>query len=595
MTYILRDYQEDSADAAMEWVRKSIDPCLIEAATGAGKSLIVAEIAKRMHKASGGKHVLCLAPSAELVTQNREKYLLTGEPASVYSASAGGKCLKHPVVFGTPGTVKNAATRMGPRFCAVIVDECHGITPTIKKIIDDMRQGNPNLRVIGLSATPYRLNEGYIYRMDERGKPMAQIKDPYFTARVYNIQARTLIDRGFLTEPHVGSTNGEHYDTHHLELNSMGKFKDEERAYVGHGRKTAAIVADIIEHARSRQGVMIFAATVQHAKEVLASLPPSMSAIVTGDTPKAERDRIVRQFKSREIKYLVNVSVLTTGFDAPHVDLVALLRLTESVSLLQQMIGRGLRIAPGKNDCLILDYAENLTRHCPDGDLFRPEIRAAFTKEKGTPLKCECPDCGTENEFSMRPNDEGYDIDLNGYYVDLDGNRVETDLGPVPAHFGRRCQGLHLIRGGSFVQCGYRWTLKHCPHCDAENDIAARYCSTCKGEIVDPAEKLKIEYRALRRDPTRLQTDIVISWTSRPVSTAKSECIRVDYVTAHRTFSIWYHPLATKGARMAEFVQFMEATKGGNEQPQTVTYRKDPESGFYRIYGYNREPERETA
>src|SRR5690606_29456504 len=135
-----------------------------------GKSIIIAMLASTLTTISKGKHVLCLAPSAELVTQNRAKYLATGEPASIYSASAGQKCLKHPVVFATPGTFKGKARAIGGKFCAVVLDEAHRITPTVRQIIEDMRASNPNLRVIGLSATPYRLGTGYIYQTDETGR-----------------------------------------------------------------------------------------------------------------------------------------------------------------------------------------------------------------------------------------------------------------------------------------------------------------------------------------------------------------------------------------------------------------------------------------
>src|SRR5690606_10236462 len=132
-----------------------------------------------------------------------EKYLLTGEPASIYSASAGQKSLRHPVVFGTPGTVLKTITAFQNGYCAVVIDECQGITPTVKMIIEKMREANPNLRVIGLSATPFRLGDGYIYAMDEDGKPMGEhsCRDPYFTAKVYTVRAHTLIDQGFLTCP----------------------------------------------------------------------------------------------------------------------------------------------------------------------------------------------------------------------------------------------------------------------------------------------------------------------------------------------------------------------------------------------------------
>jgi len=175
---------------------------LIEAATGAGKSHIIAAVADTIHNISGGKHILCLAPSRELVIQNREKFSLTGNPSSVFSASVGEKSLRHPVVFGTPMTVKNKIRRFGSEFAAVIVDECHGITPTIQTIISSINECNPNLRVIGLSATPYRLGTGYIYAIDEDGNPVdrSQTHEPYFAACVYKIQAQQLIDEGILEE-----------------------------------------------------------------------------------------------------------------------------------------------------------------------------------------------------------------------------------------------------------------------------------------------------------------------------------------------------------------------------------------------------------
>lgn len=126
---------------------------------------------------------------------------------------------------------------------------------------------------------------------------------------------------------------------------------------------------------------MIFAATVEHAKEILGLLPADDAALITGDTPGAERDVLIEEFKAQRFRYLVNVSVLTTGFDAPHVDLIAILRPTESVSLYQQIVGRGLRLAPGKIDCLILDYAGN------PHDLYAPEVGAPKGKSDNVPVQ----------------------------------------------------------------------------------------------------------------------------------------------------------------------------------------------------------------
>ena len=226
--------------------------------------------------------------------------------------------------------------------------------------------------------------------------------------RVYALPARYLIEKGYLTNPVVGAINSGHYETKDMQVNKGGRFNanDIDKAYHGRGRLTSSIVADVVAQAKDRQGVMFFAATIQHAEEILESLPPELSAIVTGNTHKDERALILLAFKARRIKYLVNVEVLTTGFDAPHVDVIAILRATESVALLQQIIGRGLRIADGKSDCLVLDYAENIERHCPDGDIFNPEIEAAIKKKGDYFVEAECPICSMINQFAGKPNEQ---------------------------------------------------------------------------------------------------------------------------------------------------------------------------------------------
>lgn len=603
----LRPYQQAAVNEAVEWMKRSLAPACIEAATGAGKSHIIAEIARLIH-AQTGKRVLCLAPSAELVVQNHGKYLASGHRASMYSASAGAKELRYSVVFGSPLTVKNrisAFCRSGnDGYALVVVDECHGLTPTVQGIIAEMRSaGNPNLRVLGLTATPYRLGSGWIFREGPtpeggtsgplNGEDTA--RDPYFAKCVYKVGARDLIDQGFLTKPVIGQINAEGYDTAGLSLNSRGQFDaaQVDRAYHGHGRKTSAIVADVVAQAQNRQGVMFFAATVQHAREVLASLPPQLSAIVTAETPKGERDSLIRRFKNRDLKYIVNVSVLTTGFDAPHVDLIAILRKTESVGLLQQIIGRGLRTSPGKSDVLILDYTTNLDDHCPDGDLFAPVVRAGKGPGEGGTIPACCPTCGYANAFTASPQYLDCKYDAAGYALDLDGNQIMSEWGPVPVHLGRRCMGLVQSGArGQYERCDYRWTFKPCPHCEAPNDIAARYCSECRGEIVDPNDKLKSEFKALKRDPTQWQTDEVLSMTCKPGVSAKgNKTVRVEWVTPYRQFSTWFTPDAWYNVAKVQWETFNAATNGGTEKPRTITYRKDTDSSFYAIRAYNREPD----
>lgn len=608
----LRPYQQQAVDSAIEWMRKSTLPFCIYAATGAGKSHLIEEIASVIHGMTG-KRVLCLAPSSELVVQNRAKFLATGRPASMFSASAGAKELRHPVVFGSPLTVKNKISHFqqaGDKgYALVIVDECHGLTPTLKGIIEAMREGNPNLRVCGLTATPYRLGSGYIFRQHADTPDSTQpggvkpgringddtARDPYFTKCVYHIEGRALIDQGYLTKPVIGEINATGYETAGLALNSRGQFDAEavDRAYHGHGRKTAAIVADVVAQSVARQGVMFFAATVQHAKEIMASLPPELTALVTGETPKAHRDSTLARFKAKSIKYLVNVSVLTTGFDAPHVDVIAILRKTESVGLLQQIIGRGLRLYDGKTDCLILDYTDNLENHCPDGDLFAPEIKAGKGGGGEGGIGCECPACAYENTFSANPVYLEYKKDDAGYILDLDGHQVQSEFGPIAGHFGRRCMGLVQSGArGEYERCGYRWTFKPCPHCEADNDIAARYCRECKGEIVDPNDKLKSDFKALKRDPTQRQTDAVTSMVCVPgMSRAGNKTMKVEWVTPYRQFTTWLQPEAKHTRGQAEWAAFEAVTNGGTVPPRSITYRKNPDTNFFEVQAFNREPD----
>jgi len=595
----LRPYQQSAVDAAIEWMRKSASPFCIEAATGAGKSHIIAEIARIIH-AMTGKRVLCLAPSAELVTQNRAKFLATGNPASMFSASSGAKELRNPVVFGSPLTVKNKISRFQQKgsagYALVIVDECHGMTPTLKGIIAAMREANPNLRVCGLTATPYRMGTGWIFRQHPGGEINGEdiCKEPYFTKCVSQIGGRVLIEQGYLTPPVIGQINAKGYETAGLAINKMGQFDAAavDRAYHGHGRKTAAIVADVLIQAQSRQGVMFFAATVQHANEVMASLPPELSAMVTGETPKAQRDATLARFKARTLKYLVNVSVLTTGFDAPHVDVIAILRKTESVGLLQQIIGRGLRLCEGKTDCLILDYTDNLEDHCPDGDLFSPKIKAGKGGDSEGGMSCTCPDCAYENTFSANPMYLEYKKDEAGYILDLDGHQVQSDFGPIAGHFGRRCMGLvQSGKRGEFERCGYRWTFKPCPHCDADNDIAARYCRECRGEIVDPNDRLIGEFKALKKDPSQRQTDKIVTLSAAPgISKAGNKTLRVEVKTEYRQFTVWLQPEARHTKGQAEYAMFARATNDGKRTPETVTYQK-MDTGFYSIFAFDKEPD----
>lgn len=277
-----------------------------------------------------------------------------------------------------------------------------------------------------------------------------------------------MINRGYLTRPRLVNAAVAQYDFSTLTQDRFGGYaeKDVNKLLNKHKRVTRAIIEQVMEMAAERQGVMIFAATVEHAREIAGYLPEHESALVTGSTDLRNRDLLIQHFKQRQLKYLVNVSVLTTGFDAPHVDFIAILRPTQSVSLYQQIVGRGLRLDEGKQDCLVIDYAGNHV------NLHHPEVGEPKPSPDSEPVQVFCPGCGFANIFWGK--------------TDSDGRVVE--------HYGRRCQGLLEPEGGEnkrLQQCDYRFRFKVCPHCGGENDIAARNCGHCQQAIIDPDDQLR--------------------------------------------------------------------------------------------------------
>ncbi|MFW1472293.1 DEAD/DEAH box helicase [Vibrio parahaemolyticus] len=462
--YTLRPYQADSVKAVIHYFRKHSTPAVIVLPTGAGKSLVIAELARL---AKG--RVLVLAHVKELVEQNHAKYEGYGLKGAIFSAGLGRKETDQQVVFASVQSVVRNLDSFKNQFSLLVIDECHRVpddkNSSYQKVITHLRELNPGIKVLGLTATPYRLGMGWIYQYHTRGQ--VRTEEPrFFRDCIFELPIRYLLDENFLTPARMMDAPVLSYDFSQLKPANTGRYKEAEMDMVidKAKRATPQIVEQIIQYARERKGVMIFAATVRHAQEIHGLLPEGETAIVIGDTPTPERDAIIQAFKNREIKYLVNVSVLTTGFDAPHVDLIAILRPTESVSLYQQIVGRGLRLSEGKNECLVLDYAGN------SYDLYQPEVGDPKPDSTSEIITIPCPACGFNNNFWGK-------LDSNGFLLE---------------HFGRRCQGYFEDEDtGEREHCGYRFRAKYCGECGADNDIAARICHECDATLVDPDKKLK--------------------------------------------------------------------------------------------------------
>ncbi|CAH0992605.1 Putative DNA repair helicase RadD [Sinobacterium norvegicum] len=486
MVYQLRPYQQDAVDATLKHFRQTDDPAVIVLPTGAGKSLVIAELAK----IARGK-LLILAHVKELVEQNHEKYQSYGLTAGIYSAGLQQKNRQHQITFASIQSVARNLDDFNDEYSLVIVDECHRVSHSHHNVDSDdpstsqyylllkqLRTVNPRLKLLGLTATPYRMGLGWVYRHHYHGFLRAQQPRP-FERCIYELPLRYMIKNGFLTEPKIIDAAISQYDFSQLKTSASGAYSSTEMnsLLAKHPRVTESIVEQVVMLAQQhrRQGVMIFAATVEHAKEICGYLAAFNPALITGQTASDERERLITAFKCREIVYLVNVSVLTTGFDAPHVDMIALLRPTASVSLFQQIVGRGLRLSEGKNDCLVIDYAAN------GFDLFYPEVGEKKPSSDSVPVMVSCPCCDFANTFWGKQDDEGHIIE----------------------HYGRRCWGMEEDEKGEVTACDYRFRFKQCNSCGAENDIAARSCRQCGEAIVDPDNKLKDalrlrDYRVIR-------------------------------------------------------------------------------------------------
>lgn len=465
MMYTLRPYQQEAVDRTLHYFRKRRDPAVIVLPTGAGKSLVIAELA---NIAKG--RVLVLAHVKELVEQNHLKYESYGLRAGIYSAGLKQKDSAQKVIFGSIQSVAKADAAFFADFTLLVIDECHrvGLEPESQyaQVIQKLQQNNPRICILGLTATPYRLGLGWIYNYALRGEVKTQ-EPRFFKHCIYDLPLTYMIRHRYLTPPVKVDIPVTAYDFSELTEGGASYSAAQLDAVLQKQRRlTPLIIKNIIDitDRYERQGVMIFSSTVKHAREIMDSLPQGQARLVVGTTELNERDQIVSDFKNRAFRYLVNVSVLTTGFDAAHVDVIAILRPTESTSLYQQIIGRGLRLDTGKKDCLVLDYTGM------GHSIFSPEIGDKRPTRESVAVQVPCPKCGFVNDF--------WGI------VDEDGAVLE--------HFGRTCRGAHIHPDtGEVRPCGYRFRFKICTQCSAQNDISARDCRHCGRALIDADEKLK--------------------------------------------------------------------------------------------------------
>lgn len=386
----LRPYQSEAVEAAWQWMRENTGNPAIVIPTAGGKTLIMAEMARQAVTNWGGR-VMIAAHTRELVAQNEAKLRTLWPEANVgiYAASLKRRDRLHRVVVAQ---VQSAAkkTHVFGSIDLLIVDECHRIPPAGEgqylTLIDGLRRFNPRLRVIGMTATPYRLAG----RAVSITGPDRLLTDVAFEAKIPD-----LIGQGFLC-PLVSRDGGVRADLSGVRTRG-GEYVEEDLALaVDKPELVAQTCRELVLRGADRRAWIVFCVSVKHAEHVAAELAGMgvTTAVVHGSMPMTERDATLKRFERGQVRALCNVNVLSEGFDAPQIDLVAMLRPTKSPGLMYQQVGRGFRLHPDKRNCLVLDFAGNLVEHGPVD-----QIRVVKPRKKGEAGEVQkgavktCPTC----------------------------------------------------------------------------------------------------------------------------------------------------------------------------------------------------------
>lgn len=447
----LREYQTRTIAQLYEWLyaHPEGNPCVV-LPTGAGKSVIIASFCKQAIADYPGTRILMCTHQKELIEQDFDKLMKMWPEADagIYSAGIGRRETDNEITFCSIQSIWRKAGELGV-VNIVLVDEAHLINAEAagmyRSFIEDLRAKNRRMRVIGLTATPYRLSYGMI--TDKPAIFDAPLIEPVSIAELqqmgYLCELTSKCTKSKVSADGVKITAGD-YNRKQLEkaVDVPGKNED--------------VVNEVIARSEGRLSWLFFCSGIGHAEHVAQLLRDKgvKAECVTGSTEKAERERILEDFKEGRITALTNCDVLTTGFDAPGIDLIVLMRPTQSPGLYMQMVGRGLRIAPEKKNCLVLDFAGNVERHGTIHDVKPP--RKGRKGEGVAPCKtCPecyeiiamnakvCPVCG--HEFKTEEAGEGADYQLSD--MDISGANRKREMKVWRWHWseGESKMGNHMI------------------------------------------------------------------------------------------------------------------------------------------------------
>jgi DNA repair protein RadD len=352
-------------------------------------------------------------------------------------------------------SVYKRACELGP-FDLALIDEAHLLSENddsmYRRFLQELRLIAPHFRLCGLTATPYRLSSGLIYGSQRM-----------FSDVCYDISIRDLISQGYLS-PLVSKAGRAKVDTRELHVRGGEFVADEVERLVDQDGVVDAACREIIDYTRDRQACLIFAASVKHGQHIVRVLKDQHDVecgFITGLTPRDERDELLARFRGGTanslfpkppLKYLANVQVCAVGVDVPRIDTVAILRPTMSPGLLVQMVGRGFRLCPGKESCLVLDFGGNIERHGPI-DQIKPVEKKPGNGSDAPAKECPecqsivpagvmtCPDCGYE---FPPPERQSHEPTASEAGVLSDQTTTDTEYEVLDTYYG-----VHTKRGAS--------------------------------------------------------------------------------------------------------------------------------------------------
>ncbi len=399
----LRPYQSEALAAIHNAMLNGPNKALVCIPTGGGKTPLINTLAWELYRENKDGHIIICTHTQELIDQSSKDFeAMVGGRPGVYANSLKRKDIGHVTFAQIQSIYKKHLLfqNYGPPL-ALLIDECDRIpvdgNGQYRTFIKGLQSLNPNIFICGFTATPYRMSTGMVYG---EGQPFDDI--------IYDARVSDLIRDGYLSNL-VGKRSGTP-DLSKIHVRHGDYIESELETEMTKDGVVDATCDEIVYQGLTRIAWLVFTSGAKHAKLMHDALTSRGIACATilGTTDDAERKRNVELFRRGELRCLISVNVLSVGFNVPHVDLIALTRPTKSPGMYYQQVGRGLRVAECKSDCLILDFANNISTH---GSIDTLNDRITAKKKSDEPgeapvkecVKChaychaakrECPYCG---------------------------------------------------------------------------------------------------------------------------------------------------------------------------------------------------------